>query len=130
MKSFLRDSRNINASIIGVSQNVNQDFCKDPEELAIVAEEKSGVGPMLRAVNAIADDIRDEFPHVSVSTLAYGYGEQPPAKTQLRENVAVRLCTGNMNFAEPITHPSNAASQAIVEGWRYTANATRMRVWV
>jgi hypothetical protein len=51
--SFLRDSRNANATLIDVSQNDNGDYCKDPEELAIIAEEKSGVGPILRAVNQI-----------------------------------------------------------------------------
>ena len=91
VKGFLRDSRNMNATLIDVSQNDNGNYCKDPEELAIIAEEQSGVGPILRAVNAIADAIREEFPRVSVSTLAYDYGEQPPIKTQVRENVAIRL---------------------------------------
>jgi len=129
VKGFLRDSRNVNATLIDVSQNDNGNYCKDPEELAIIAEEQSGVGPILRAVNAIADAIREEFPRVSVSTLAYDYGEQPPIKTQVRENVAIRLCTGSMNFAQPITHDSNARFRTIVEGWRHKANATRLRIW-
>ena len=129
VKGFLRDSRNMNATLIDVSQNDNGNYCKDPEELAIIAEEQSGVGPILRAVNAIADAIREEFPRVSVSTLAYDYGEQPPIKTQVRENVAIRLCTGSMNFAQPITHDSNARFRTIVEGWRHKANATRLRIW-
>ena len=66
---------------------------------------------------------------MSVSTLAYDYGEHPPAKTQPRANVVIRLCTGSMNFAQPITDPSNAAFRTIVEGWRHHANATRLRIW-
>eukprot|EP01051_Picozoa_sp_SAG22_P006344 SAG22_NODE_410_length_10907_cov_2.597520_9_plen_78_part_00 len=42
-------------------------------------------------VNTIADAIRDEFPHVAVSTLAYDYGEQPPAVTKPRGNVQVHI---------------------------------------
>jgi hypothetical protein len=34
-------------------------------------EEGSPMGPLLRGVNAIADAIKDEFPHVAVDTLAY-----------------------------------------------------------
>jgi hypothetical protein len=80
-------------------------------------------------VNTIADAIRDEFPHVAVSTLAYDYGEQPPAVTKPRDNVQVRLCTGSMNFAQPITHESNDAFRNIVDGWRHGANTTDLALW-
>eukprot|EP01051_Picozoa_sp_SAG22_P006345 SAG22_NODE_410_length_10907_cov_2.597520_10_plen_58_part_00 len=50
VKGFLRDSVNENATLISVSQNDNSNYCKDPAELAIIAEEKSAVGPIIRAV--------------------------------------------------------------------------------
>lgn len=53
--------------------------CQTPAELAIVAEEGSLMGPMMRAINYIADAIKQEFPSVSVSTMAYASTVDPPA---------------------------------------------------
>ena len=49
-----------NANIISVSQNDNYNYCKDPGDLAIIKEEGSPIGSLLRAVNAIAGRGRDE----------------------------------------------------------------------
>ena len=112
-----------------MSQNDNMLQCLDPAERAIVEEEQSDIGPLLRAVNQIADAIRDSHPHVAVTTLAYDWGEEPPVKTKPRDNVVIRLCTGSMNFGQPLTHPSNKRFRGILEGWRYKANATRLYIW-
>ena len=45
-------------------------MCEDLAELAIIHAEGSPMGPLLRAVNAVADAIASEFPHVVVDTLA------------------------------------------------------------
>ena len=45
-------------------------MCRDPAEMAIIDAERSPMGPLLRAINAVADAIVDEFPHVAVDTLA------------------------------------------------------------
>ena len=34
-----------------------------------------------------------------------------------------------MNFAQPITHASNAPFRTLVEGWRYRANTSRLAIW-
>lgn len=62
---------NPDASIISISQNDNEEYCKTPAEAAIIAEEGSPMGPMLRTVNAVADDIASDYPHVAIDTLAY-----------------------------------------------------------
>ena len=67
---FLRMPANENATIISISQNDNGLMCRDPAEMAIINAEKSPMGPLLRAINAVADAIVDEFPHVAVDTLA------------------------------------------------------------
>ena len=69
-RSFLRMPANENATIISISQNDNGLMCRDPAEMAIIDAEKSPMGPLLRAINAVADAIVDEFPHVAVDTLA------------------------------------------------------------
>ena len=64
VRSFLREQPD--ASIISVSQNDNRDYCQSSAEMAIIQAEGSPMGPLLRAVNAVADSIADEFPHVAV----------------------------------------------------------------
>ena len=71
VKGFLRAQPA--ATLISVSQNDNSNLCETPEEQAVVtAEGGAAMGPMLRAINFIADSIKDEFPGVAVCTLAYG----------------------------------------------------------
>ncbi len=50
------------------------------------------MGPLLRAVNAVADAIVTDFPDVAISTLAYQHTMKPPMLTKPRKNVIVRLC--------------------------------------
>jgi hypothetical protein len=69
VKTFLAASPE--ATIISVSQNDNGNFCNTTEEWAVIEEEGSPIGPLLRAVNTIADAIAEDFPHVAVDTLAY-----------------------------------------------------------
>ena len=69
-RTFLRMPANANATIISISQNDNGLMCRDPAEMAIIDAERSPMGPLLRAINAVADAIVDEFPHVAVDTLA------------------------------------------------------------
>ena len=85
------------------------------------------MGPLLRAVNSVADAIRTEFPHVAIDTLAYDYSLPPPNLTVPRPNVIVRLCSIGANFGVPMTDPSNAVFQRDMEGW--AAISTRTYVW-
>jgi hypothetical protein len=61
-----------------ISQNDNQNYCKSPAEMRIIEEEGTPMGPMLRAVNAIAKAIKPKYPRVAVDTLAYQYTQAPP----------------------------------------------------
>ena len=60
VKQFL--SGQPSSHIISVSQNDNENYCKDPAEMKIINEEGSPMGPMLRAVNAIAAAIAQVTP--------------------------------------------------------------------
>ena len=112
------------ASIISVSQEDNNYVCNSSSERAIIEEEGSPMGPLLRAVNAVAQGIEDEFPHVLVDTLAYGPSRTTPNTTLPRKNVVIRLCTSNSNFAVPMTDPSNMAFQEDMEAWARICNRT------
>lgn len=138
---------------ISVTQNDNIRFCQDPEELAIIEDDGGAViAPMLRAVNQIADAVKDEFPHVlvrrrircvhtfitgmsrnefgnpQVDTFAYGNALNPPTKTVPRDNVVIRICTAECNFAAPLTDPVNLNLANNISEWGKIAKQTTMCV--
>ena len=91
------------------------------------------MGPLLRAVNAIAAAIAGDYPDVLVDTLAYQcvharprrasvvihmyrYTQQPCKITKPARNVIIRLSNIESNFGAPLTDPSNAAFLNVLEG--------------
>lgn len=93
---------NPNAKIISISQNDNQDYCECDECNRIYEEEGSQAGVLLRFVNAIATELKDEFPNVKFDTLAYQYTRTVPKITRPADNVIVRLCTIECCFSHPL----------------------------
>ena len=75
------------------------------------------MGPMLRAINQIADAIAKEYPSVAIDTLAYQYTRPAPKLTKPRSNVIIRLCSIECNFGRPLTDPSNAPFQKDISNW-------------
>lgn len=94
------------ATIISVSQNDEMRRCQCERCSAVEAEEGSYMGVVLRFVNAVADDIREDYPHVVVDTLAYRYTRQVPRLTKPRPNVCIRLCSIECCFSHPLNDPS------------------------
>ncbi|MBR6740503.1 MAG: DUF4838 domain-containing protein, partial [Clostridia bacterium] len=112
--------QNPDARIISVTQNDNTDYCKCDNCAAVDAEEGSPAGTMLRFVNAIAEDIAEDYPNVMIDTFAYTYTRKPPKLTVPRENVQVRLCSIECCFLHAINDPDckkNRAFMEDLEGW-------------
>ena len=61
------------ATIVSVSQNDNANQCRDPAELKINEAEGTPGGALFRAVNVIADGLKDFYPDIAVDTLACEY---------------------------------------------------------
>ena len=78
--------------IIDVSQNDGNGWCECDKCTAVVNEEGSQHGPILRFVNSIADEVAVKYPDKWVETLAYAYSTKPPSITKPRPNVIIRLC--------------------------------------
>ena len=78
--------------IFDVSQNDGNGACECDRCTAIVKEEGSQQGTILRFVNAIADEVAKKHPDKWIETLAYAYSMNPPAITRPRSNVIIRLC--------------------------------------
>jgi hypothetical protein len=81
------------ATIISVSQNDRYGYC-ECDNCRRVEQEEGGAhsGPLLRYVNALAEQIEKKHPDKLIDTLAYQYTEDPPAVTRPRRNVRIRLC--------------------------------------
>ncbi len=95
-------SENPGAKIVSVTQNDNQNYCVCENCKKVDKEEGSQAGTMLRFVNAIADDIKEDYPDVLVDTFAYQYTRKPPKITVPRDNVIVRLCSIECKFSTPL----------------------------
>lgn len=118
--------------IIDVSQNDGIGACECEKCMAIVNEEGSQHGPILRFVNAIADEVAAQHPEKWVETLAYAYSTKPPAITKPRDNVIIRLCHAGCyyhgfekcglgaNFASYIDQWSKLTKRIFI--WHYASN--------
>jgi len=80
------------ARIISISQNDWTGNCQCAACRKVDEAEGSPSGSLIRFVNAVAERLESEFPHVLVDTLAYTYTIQPPRHARPRKNVNIRLC--------------------------------------
>ena len=105
-----------------ITQMDGTNQCMAPGELAAAAAEGGApAGPQLRAVNAIADAIRAEFPEITIETFAYEFSQKPPNVTTPRENVIIKLAPINANFGAPFFDASNTEFLNDFLGWRKIA---------
>ena len=115
------------AGIISVSQNDWHGRCECADCKAVEEEEGAASGPLLRFVNAVAEEIEKEFPDVLVETLAYQYTRQPPKQVKPRHNVIVRLCSIECSFSQPLESPQNEPFRKDIEAWCQVA--PQLFVW-
>ncbi len=123
-------SENPGAKIISVTQNDNQNYCVCENCKKIDKEEGSQAGTMIRFVNAIADNIREDYPDVMVDTFAYQYTRKPPKITVPRDNVIVRLCSIECRFSTPLNSgvsKENDAFEEDIKKWSEICN--NLFVW-
>ena len=109
--------KNPGAKFISISQNDWYGFCTCEKCTKIAEEEGSQSGPLIRFVNAVAEDIEKEFPEVFVETLAYQYTRKPPKLVKPRQNVVIRLCTIECSFVQPLTGEQNISLYDDIKGW-------------
>ncbi len=106
---------------VDISQNDtwvdNSGACECEECAAIVKEEGSQHGPILRFVNAVADAVKERYPDKYVDTLAYAYSIIPPKITRPRDNVIIRLCHYGCYFHGIEGEDLSRDFRAAVEGW-------------
>ena len=85
--------------------------------MAIINAEGTPGGALYRAVNKVADGLKDEFPNVAVDTLAYQWGRPAPKITKVPLDAYVYACllsvgALSMNLA-PRQHMPALEAQAL-----------------
>ncbi|MFM1942343.1 MAG: hypothetical protein RI897_1325 [Verrucomicrobiota bacterium] len=115
------------ATIASVSQNDWFGHCTCESCKTIDTQEGSPAGSMIRFVNAVAEAIEPEFPHIAISTLAYQYTRKPPLLTKPRHNVIVQLCSIECSFSVPLSHERNQDFRDDIIGWSKISN--RLYIW-
>ena len=107
-------------NIVSVSQTDSETHCECEACLVIEEEEGSPAGTLLRFVNAVAEDIAEDYPDVTVSTLAYKYTRKAPLITKPRDNVCIRFCSIECHFNHPLTTEDCSTCSAFckdIEDW-------------
>jgi hypothetical protein len=116
---------------VDVSQNDawpgNSGACECESCAAVVKEEESQHGPILRFVNAIAADVAAKHPGKLVETLAYDYSITPPKHAKPRDNVVIRLCQHSCYFHGVECDPLGVNHRKAIAGWRTVAK--NLFVW-
>lgn len=84
--------------VYDLSQNDNQYPCQCKKCQAIVKEEGSESGPIIRFVNQVADIIKVDYPDKYIGTFAYTYSRKAPKKVVPNKNVVIRICDGECCF--------------------------------
>lgn len=115
------------AGIVSISQNDWGGACSCGECTALVARTGSQSGALIAFVNSIAEGIEKEYPGFLVETLAYTYTRQAPRNIRPRDNVLVRLCSIECDFAHPLTARSNALFHGNLQEWKRVSK--RLYVW-
>ncbi|MGI6636431.1 MAG: DUF4838 domain-containing protein [Christensenellales bacterium] len=93
---------NPDCRVFSVAQNDWHNYCTCPDCAAIDEKEGSPAGTMLHFVNAIAEALHPEYPHILLHTFAYQYTRKPPLYIKPHPNVIVRLCSIECCFSHPL----------------------------
>lgn len=131
-KAYFREllKKNPDAQIVCVMQEDNAKYCKCDACMAVAKEEDSQAGPLIRFVNAVAEDIASYAPGVIVETYAYQHTRKPPKITRPAENVQMLLCSIECCFAHTFDDPNckeNAKFMEDLKGW--SAICDKLRVY-
>jgi hypothetical protein len=113
-------------NIVSVSKNDSggDQLCYCDRCRKIRDREAAEMGCQLVLVNAVAEAIEKDFPHLAVDTLAYLDTLQPPKHVRPRTNVVIRLCN---DTASAFTPASQAAFGQTIANWARIHN--RLSVW-
>ena len=103
-----------------ITQNdVYRAHCECDNCQAIAKREGGESGPLIAFLNAVGEDIAEDYPDVLVGTLAYNLTSTPPKHLRPRNNVLVGWCDvySKVDGIRPLEDPLNARNFAEITGW-------------
>lgn len=118
---------NPDAGYISISQNDNQNYCRDTASMELAKQEGSQAAPLLKFVNEVAKRIHQHYPDFKVETLAYQYTVKPPKTIRPAKNVVIRLAPIFADFGHPLNSDWNAKARENVLAW--SKIAPQLFVW-
>jgi hypothetical protein len=117
---------NQHATLVSISELDFGVISQDAASQAVIAQEGSPSGLVLRFVNSIAADLEGEFPGVTFQTLAYRNTFEAPLITTPRSNVIIRLTDIQASFSIPLDDPRNAVFTNELAAWKLIADPLYM----
>lgn len=120
---------NPDAKIIVVSQNDSDTFCRCENCRALYLSEGYS-GALITFINKLSDALAEDYPDVSIRTLAYGYTLTPPKTVKPNKNVIVMLAPIDSCYSHVIGDPTCSRSKEyaeIIAGW--AAITERLALW-
>ena len=82
---------------------------------------------LITFVNSVAEEIEKQYPDFLVETLAYQYTRKAPTNARPRDNVLIRLCSIECDFAHPMTAKTNESFYKDMQDWKKISKL--MYVW-
>lgn len=92
-------------------------FCQCDNCQAIAKREGSEAGPLLDFINAVAGEVKKEYPHVKITTLAYAESKMPPKTLRPADNVIIRLANESSAHYPMFSIDDNDVFMPYLEGW-------------
>ncbi len=92
-------------------------FCQCDKCQAIAKREGSEAGPLLDFINYVAGEVKKEYPHVKITTLAYAESKTPPKNLRPADNVIIRLANELSAHYPMFSIDDNDEFLPYLQGW-------------
>jgi len=123
-------SRSPDQRIVSITQMDWPHWCECETCRAIDEAEESHAGTVINFVNQVAEAIESDYPDVFIDTFAYTYTRKPPRTLKARDNVIVRLCSIECDFARPLADPDSDLNRQFQDDIRKWAKiAKHLFIW-
>jgi len=114
--------------LFAFSQNDWGAACECAVCSAAVEEQGAGSAPLVAFLNRVAERIETSHPDVLIDTLAYMQTLEPPARSRLRSNVAVRFAPlQERDYLRPLRAAGQGRAYRALGMW--AARTEHLRVW-
>jgi len=115
-----------NTKLISVTQADNYEYC-ECDNCKKLTEEYGHSGALLTVINQVANEVKKYYPDTYVETLAYQYTRQAPKNIKPDDNVIIRLCTIECDYATPLNSQNNASFYKDLTDWKNIAK--NLYIW-